>query len=85
MTRLIDAKKLIRAILNFPDCENGYSDAYDKECIISEVEAQPTVDAVPVEFIEKHVQIAKECDDPIASYHMDWIVAQWRIENGQTD
>ena len=48
-------------------------------------EDQPTVDAVPVEFIEKHVQIAKECDDPIASYHMDWIVAQWRIENGQTD
>ena len=45
---LIDAKKLIRAILDFPDCENGYSDTYDKEFIISEIEAQPTVDAVPV-------------------------------------
>ena len=45
---LIDAKKLIKAILDFPDCENGYSDTYDKEYIISEVEAQPTVDAVPV-------------------------------------
>ena len=45
---LIDAKKLIKAILDFPDCENGYSDTDDKEFIISEIEAQPTVDAVPV-------------------------------------
>ena len=46
--RLKDADVLIKAILDFPDCENGYSDTYDKEFIISEIEAQPTVDAVPV-------------------------------------
>ena len=48
MVRLIDAEKLIKAIEDFPNTENGYSDTYDKEFIISEIEAQPTVDAVPV-------------------------------------
>ena len=48
---LIDAKKLIKAILNFPNTENGYSDAYDKEFIISEIEAQPTIEAFKARWV----------------------------------
>ena len=69
---LIDAKKLIRAILDFPDCENGYSDAYDKEFIISVVETQPTVDAVPVRhgyWKEAHMSERTGYNPALSSYY----------------
>ena len=30
MSRLIDADKLKKDVLNLPDCDNGFSDTYDK-------------------------------------------------------
>ena len=84
MTRLIDANDLIKAILDFPNCENGYSDAYDKEFIVCEIEEQPTVDAIPVEWIEEYMNnhMFKFSDRWMA---MDWMLNDWRKENGQTD
>ena len=48
MIRLIDADELRKDILDLPNCYNGYSDAYDKACIIDMIDEQPTVDAVEV-------------------------------------
>ena len=46
MVELIDRKRLIKSIKALPDCENGYSDTYDKACIIGMIEEEPTVEPV---------------------------------------
>lgn len=48
MGRLIDADKLIKDVLDLPNCENGFSDTYDKATIIAYIDEQPTVDAKPI-------------------------------------
>lgn len=42
--RLIDADELKRDILELSDCENGFSDTYDKDRIISVIDDQPSVE-----------------------------------------
>ncbi len=42
--RLIDADELILEIFNLRNCSNGYSDVYDKGCIIGIIEGQQTVE-----------------------------------------
>lgn len=42
--RVIDADELKQAILELPDCENGFSDTYDKACIIDIIDDQPSVE-----------------------------------------
>lgn len=42
--RLIDAEQLAKDIMGFLDCENGYSDTYDKAQILSAIEEQPTIE-----------------------------------------
>lgn len=54
--RLIDSDKLTADILALRDCPNGNSDTYDKACIIGIIEEQPTVEAIPVEWIKKHIE-----------------------------
>lgn len=48
MSRLIDADSLRQDILALPNCYNGFSDTYDKACIIWVIDEQQPVDAVPV-------------------------------------
>lgn len=43
--RLIDADALKKAVEDFPNCYNGWSDAYDKAFIIGAIEEAPTIDA----------------------------------------
>lgn len=42
--RLIDADELKQAILELSDCENGFSDTYDKAHIIGVIDDQPSVE-----------------------------------------
>lgn len=44
MSRLIDADKLKKDVLDLPDCYNGFSDTYDKACIIGVIDEQPTIE-----------------------------------------
>lgn len=55
MERYIDAEKAIEAIYDLPNCPNGYSDTYDKECIIGTIEEVPTADVVPKERIVEFI------------------------------
>ena len=41
--RLINADALKKDVLDLHDCYNGFSDTYDKACIIGLIEEQPTV------------------------------------------
>lgn len=45
---LIDRKSAINAVLSLENCYNGFSDTYDKACIIGLLEELPKVDAEPV-------------------------------------
>ena len=42
MSDLISRQAAIDAINDLPDCPNGYSDTYDKACIIGVIEALPS-------------------------------------------
>lgn len=44
MSRLINADKLKKDVLDLPDCYNGFSDTYDKACIIGVIDEQPTIE-----------------------------------------
>lgn len=44
MNDLISRQAAIKAIDDLPNCYNGYSDTYDKECIIGVLEELPTVE-----------------------------------------
>ncbi len=45
--RLIDADALRKSVLDLPNCYNGFSDTYDKSCIIGLIDEQPTADVRP--------------------------------------
>lgn len=48
MTDYIDRQAAIKAIDDLPNCYNGYSDAYDKACIIGVLEELPPAEVEPV-------------------------------------
>lgn len=48
MSDLISRQSAIKAIEELQDCYNGFSDTYDKACIIEVLEEEPSIDAVQV-------------------------------------
>lgn len=44
MSKLIYVDRLKKDILALQDCYNGFSDTYDKACIIGVIDEQPTVE-----------------------------------------
>ncbi len=59
MSDLISRQAALKAIHDLPNCHNGYSDSYDKACIIGVIEDLPTIDPV------KHGRLI----DGIVSFH----------------
>lgn len=50
--RLIDADKLKKDVLDLQDCYNGFSDTYDKACIIGVIDEQPSAQPELIEQIK---------------------------------
>lgn len=48
MNDCIYRQAAIKAIDDLPNCYNGYSDAYDKACVISVLEELPSADVEPI-------------------------------------
>jgi hypothetical protein len=44
MSKLIYVDRLKKDILALQDCYNGFSDTYDKACIIGVIDEQPTIE-----------------------------------------
>ena len=44
MSKLINADRLKKDILALQDCYNGFSETYDKACIIGVIDEQPTIE-----------------------------------------
>lgn len=77
MSDLISRQAAIKAIEDLQDCYNGFSDTYDKACIIGVIEEVPTIKAEPIKhgrWSEKHycsnltgydyAVICSECEKP---------------------
>lgn len=47
MSDLISRQAAIKAIEDLQDCYNGFSDTYDKACLIGVIEEVPTIEAEP--------------------------------------
>ena len=83
--RLIDADKLKKSVLDLPNCYNGFSDTYDKACIIGVVDEQPTIKPEPKEgmWIEREsgtedkqegwptVIVRSQCDFPATTFYSE--------------
>lgn len=81
MLRLIDADKLRKDILDLPNCYNGYSDTYDKACIIDMIDEQPTVDIDAITETHEKIGYDKGFRDGYATSevrHGRWILSEDR-------
>ena len=48
MSRYIEVDHLKKSVEELQDCYNGFSDTYDKSCILGLIDEEPTADVVPV-------------------------------------
>lgn len=60
MARYIDADKLIKDIEELPNCYNGFSDTYDKACIIGVIDEQSTVEPTLYGYNLRHLALIAE-------------------------
>ena len=75
MNDIISRQAAIKAIDDLPNCYNGYSDTYDKACIIGVIEELPTIDPV------RHGQWEKISD---RNYKCSCCNAWWSVDRDST-
>lgn len=80
MSRYIDADHLKKSAEALQDCYNGYSDTYDKACIIGLIDEEPTADVVEVVRCKDCKKYAREewkrkLDEP-----HNFADTEWKIE-----
>lgn len=86
--RLIDANLFAKKVLNTEAYPVAYVHGHGLTIsgltisrIAELLDEIPTVDAIPIEWIEQKM---KELDTD--TYEYEWLIAEWRIENyGKTD
>ncbi len=68
--RYIDTDEAIKAITDMPNCYNGFSDTYDKACIIGVLEELPSADVQEVRhgrwIKDKNLYKCTACNDLLA-------------------
>ena len=61
ISKLIDVDRLKKDILALHDCYNGFSDTYDKACIIGVIDEQPTIESKKGRWIDYSDEGFVEC------------------------
>ena len=61
--RLIDADKLKKSVLDLPNCYNGFSDTYDKACILDVIDEQPTIEPQTGKWIDDGSELGCQCSE----------------------
>lgn len=79
--RLINANKLRQDFLDLPNCYNGFSDTYDKSIIIETVDEQPTVKAIPIEWLKNKVKEALDEHRIDDALYLQECLAEWEEGN----
>ena len=75
MSDLIDRQEAIKAVESLPNCYNGFSDTYDKACIIGVLEELPSVQPEP-HWIS--------CSERMPEYDTDVLIS-YRYKEGEGD
>ena len=76
---LINKNNLRKDILAMPNCYNGFSGTYDKSFIIGMIDEQPTVEAIPIEWVKRWAMKSEN------TYNREQIIEMlnaWEKENG---
>lgn len=60
MSSYIEVDHLKKSVEELQDCYNGFSDTYDKACIIGLIDEEPTADVVPVNHGHWEREIIKD-------------------------
>ena len=70
---LIDRRKAIKAVEDLQDCYNGFSDSYDKACIIGLLEELPDIDVekIATEYCMKRclVMVSMDTYETLIAYY----------------
>ena len=67
MSKLIYVDKLKKDILALPNCYNGFSDTFDKACIIGVIDEQPTIEE------RKWIPCSERVPDDLSEVNITWI------------
>lgn len=76
MTQLIDKKAVLEAVKALP----AELDAETVQRCIEVLSNQPTVNAIPIEWIQKKIQIIEETGDFYSSAVLVEMIEGWRTE-----
>lgn len=72
MSDLISRQAAIKAVDDLPNCYNGFSNTYDKACIIGVIEEVPTLDPVKHgKWIDNKVAFHFVCSECGCTVRMD--------------
>jgi hypothetical protein len=82
--RLIDADALKKAVEEFPNCYNGWSDAYDKSFIIGAIEEQPSIDPMRGEWIRDRYWSRGVGMGEEYGFFYKCSLCEYEVENGYT-
>ncbi len=87
--RLIDASALTKKLNVFNDRMHGNEHFLNGiESAKEIIENEPTIDAIPIEFIQKRIDQLKEMNGRIFDYErweLERLVQKWREENATAD
>lgn len=82
MSDPIERQEAIDAINDLPDCPNGFSDTYDKSCIIGVLEELPSADpSIPISWIEKYIDWLNGLESPfstVTALQVSLMVKRWK-------
>ena len=87
MMDLISRQAAIKAIDDLPNCYNGYSDTYDKACIIGVLEELPSVEPKPGKWIKrkdamgKDIYICSNCETGVLWRDMRGVLFRVDMQN----
>ena len=69
----ISRRAAIKAVEDLPNCYNGYSDTYDKACIIGLLEELPSAERKKGRWIPCEERLPEEDEDVLVSVHFWWL------------
>ena len=70
-TNTIDRQAAIDAVNDLPNCRNGYSDTYDKSCIIGLLEDMPSAQPEPCEDAVSRTELRHIFEEHCYPVHYD--------------
>ena len=83
MSDLISRQNAIKTIEDLPNCYNGFSDTYDKACIIGTLEEVPSAQLERPEQPESAKEYCAECDHTEMCQWYPYEGCEWLSESIQ--